>query len=211
VRHASTGESVGAGQDILTGAAPCYDVCAAHSLSLSLSRPLTARARSYRTRDGHVSVGALEPKFWSALVRALGLEEIEALAFAVGEEGRAARAKLQAALAQRSGEELRALLGPVDCCVEVVARPEGVLEGDPQLRARALLLDVQVGAQRVSERSLSLSLSPRRSPAASPPAAPQLRVPKTPLCMDGVRFRETCGPALGEHNEELLGPIRARL
>jgi hypothetical protein len=42
-------EKVGGGQDILCGKLPCYDI--------------------YRTKDGHIAVGALEPKFWTALCK----------------------------------------------------------------------------------------------------------------------------------------------
>lgn len=43
-RFEGTGESYASGTDILCGKFPCYDI--------------------YATLDGHVSVGALEPKFW---------------------------------------------------------------------------------------------------------------------------------------------------
>jgi alpha-methylacyl-CoA racemase len=48
-KHMVGGEEIGAGRDILCGSLPCYDI--------------------YATKDGHLAVGALEPKFWAALCK----------------------------------------------------------------------------------------------------------------------------------------------
>jgi crotonobetainyl-CoA:carnitine CoA-transferase CaiB-like acyl-CoA transferase len=58
--------------------------------------------RLYDCSDGKaLAVGALEPKFWSALVELLGLPELEGTGLDTGEEGRAAARAVQARFAEQ--------------------------------------------------------------------------------------------------------------
>lgn len=91
-----------AGARYLSGAYACYGV--------------------YRCADGHLSVGALEPRFWAALCEELGRPDLVPLQFVEAEQERI-RAELSAifASAGRDGWERR--LGKLDVCVEPVRTP----------------------------------------------------------------------------------------
>lgn len=109
------------GGELLNGGAACYGI--------------------YRTKDGRfLSVGALEPKFWSAFNQAIGrpvdLSEL------VGDETVQARvrAELQAILEQKTRDEWEQLLVG-DVCVEPVLAPDE-LPRHPQHRARGLFFEL---------------------------------------------------------------------
>ncbi|HEX6537751.1 MAG TPA: CaiB/BaiF CoA-transferase family protein [Candidatus Dormibacteraeota bacterium] len=89
-----------AGQTLLNGRYPCY--------------------RVYRCADGAVSVAALEPKFWTALVAALGLAHLGGDGFAEGAEGARVAAEVQSALMGRTRAELAELGADADVCCEPV-------------------------------------------------------------------------------------------
>ena len=61
--------------------------------------------RIYRCADGQdLIVGALEPKFWAALMDLLDLQELDGFAFALGEDGAMAAKKVEKALASHPRE-----------------------------------------------------------------------------------------------------------
>ncbi|MGH9323082.1 MAG: CaiB/BaiF CoA transferase family protein [Vicinamibacteria bacterium] len=71
----------------------------------------------YRTRDGgELSVGALEPKFWTAFCAAIGRPDLESR---MGDPE--ARAEVQAVLAERDLAYWTGRFRRVDACVEVVS------------------------------------------------------------------------------------------
>jgi crotonobetainyl-CoA:carnitine CoA-transferase CaiB-like acyl-CoA transferase len=93
--------------------------------------------RVYACADGHVTLAAIEPKFWANFCNAVGrsdwiARQDEALpqTALIGE--------LAALFAGGSRADWEALLGPVDCCFAVVLTPEE-MPGHPQLAARGLL------------------------------------------------------------------------
>jgi crotonobetainyl-CoA:carnitine CoA-transferase CaiB-like acyl-CoA transferase len=116
----ATGDVPQAGSLTLNGRYPCY--------------------RMYRCADGAVSVAALEPKFWSALVAALGLPHLDGAAFAEGAEGDRVAAELQHALLARSRAEVAALGDGGDVCCEPVLSV-GEVFAHPQVVARDMLLE----------------------------------------------------------------------
>lgn len=116
---------LGGGRDLLIGAVPCYGV--------------------YRTKDGYLSVGGIEPKFWMGLCAALELPELADRGLDSGAAGDEVRALLSAKLASRTTDEWAAALAPLDVCVEPVRAPEEVL-ADPSF-AR---VDVVVGDTTVA-------------------------------------------------------------
>ena len=89
-----------AGQTLLNGRYPCY--------------------RTYRCADGAVSVAALEPKFWRALVAALGLSHLGDDQFAEDDEGARVAAEVQSAFMQRTRAEVAQLGADADVCCEPV-------------------------------------------------------------------------------------------
>lgn len=111
---AATGKAPVHGESVLKGRYACY--------------------RLYECADGrYVAVGALEPKFWAALCRALGCDQFVADQFAEG----ARRQEIIAALAHifrgRAAEEWFELLRPADCCVTPVRDAAGDMPVVPRL------------------------------------------------------------------------------
>jgi crotonobetainyl-CoA:carnitine CoA-transferase CaiB-like acyl-CoA transferase len=109
-RAIDANETLGAGRDLLVGRVPCYGV--------------------YPTRDGFISVGALEPKFWSALVGALELPALADRAYDEGEAGDDVRAQLARVFASRTSDAWAVHFEHVDACVEVVCTPESAFDDD---------------------------------------------------------------------------------
>ena len=123
---ADGGRVAARGDDLLTGGVPCYGV--------------------YETRDGRwLAVGALEAKFWRALCRTIGREDLVAAQFATGEAGERAREALAAVLATRTRDEWTSVFAGVDCCVSPVLTFAEAL-ADPQFTARGMVRSVE-GAQ----------------------------------------------------------------
>jgi crotonobetainyl-CoA:carnitine CoA-transferase CaiB-like acyl-CoA transferase len=102
--------------ELLGGGAPCY--------------------RIYRTKDGApISVGALEPKFWHALVAALGAPELAERNHLVSEESAEITARLAAIFASKTRQEWIDVFASVDACVEPVLTFTQTKQ-HPQWRAR---------------------------------------------------------------------------
>jgi alpha-methylacyl-CoA racemase len=121
--YLATGTVPGPGHNILTGRYACYAV--------------------YRCADdGFVAVGAIEPRFYANLCKALGCEQWtdKQLDDAAQPE---IRADFAAAFATRDRDDWVAELGPADCCVSAVATVPEIAE-DAAFRER----DVFVTAHR---------------------------------------------------------------
>lgn len=77
--------------------------------------------RVYRTKDDqYFSVGSLEPKFWHAMISAMGLPELANVSHVGGPGAREATDKLAAVFATKTRAEWTAILGPADACCEPV-------------------------------------------------------------------------------------------
>jgi alpha-methylacyl-CoA racemase len=112
------GHSFVRGQELLDGSRPCYGV--------------------YACKDGHLAVGALEPKFWVKFLAAIDLEGLDDLGLDGGESGQKTRDIVQQRLREKTRDEWMQILKDVDCCVEPVYHMNEV-DGDPQHRARSML------------------------------------------------------------------------
>jgi alpha-methylacyl-CoA racemase len=130
----------------------------------------------------------LEPKFWSGFCKAIGRSDLIALQFLDSEEELTrVKAQVQSVLSQRSSDEWREVFTKHDCCVELISLPEGNGARDQQLRARGV--DLIINFEDPNERLLC---------------------PKTPLRMTGVTPSTQRGPALGEHNKEILDGLKKK-
>jgi crotonobetainyl-CoA:carnitine CoA-transferase CaiB-like acyl-CoA transferase len=110
------------GSELLNGGAACYGV--------------------YRTREGRfLSVGALEPKFWTAFNSAIGRKVDLAELIAPPAEQERVRAEIQAILETRTRDEWEAVFAGCDACVEPVLAPDE-LERHPQHAARGLFFSI---------------------------------------------------------------------
>ncbi len=107
--YAATGELPARGDGVLTGRYACY--------------------RVYEASDARwIAVGALEPKFWQALCRAIGCEQFASHQFAEDPLRLEIIAELARIFRTRTAEEWFQLLGPADVCVTPVRNIADVAE-----------------------------------------------------------------------------------
>jgi alpha-methylacyl-CoA racemase len=137
--------------------------------------------RPYACRDGWVTLGALEPKFWQAWCRGVGREDLVERQFdAPGSE---AHAEVERIFLERTREDWRSFAADHDCCLEPVLDLDEALDSE-LVRARRMVVELdQPGAGAVRLLGVPVKLS--RTPGA--PAGP--------------------GPVLGEHTGEVLASL----
>ena len=151
----------GSAQSELSGTHACYNV--------------------YRCRDGrYLAVGALEPKFWEALCRALGHEDRLNSQWRGGDEQRELVSLFESTFATRDRDEWVRALAPIDACVEPVLDLE---EAIAQEQARPVIWSQPTGKTRFDTVGAPFRLS------------------ETPA---GLR-RPAPGP--GQHTDEVLGEL----
>ena len=136
--------------------------------------------RPYRCADGYVTLGALEPKFWSAWCRGVGREDLVPHQFAA--PGSDPHAAVQAIFAERTREDWRRFASEHDCCLEPVLELDEVLDSE-LVAAREMVVELE---QPGAERPVRL-------------LAPPVKLSRTPA--DGNRGP---GPTLGEDTEAVL-------
>jgi alpha-methylacyl-CoA racemase len=136
--------------------------------------------RPYKCADGYVTLGALEPKFWSAWCIGIGREDL--LGHAFDPPGSDAHAAVCDVFARRTRAQWGEFAAEHDCCLEPVLELDEVLDSE-LVRARSMVIGLgQPGAIRpVNLLGVPIKLS--RTPG------------------DGARAP---GPALGEHTDEVL-------
>ena len=118
----ATGELPVRGEGRLNGGWVCYQV--------------------YEAADGgHVTLGALEPRFWANFCRLVGREDLVGLQYASGETRDRVEAELCALFRTRSRDEWVRLLHEADVCAGPVLGVDEVVR-DPQFRARGLFQEV---------------------------------------------------------------------
>ena len=121
------GEELGRGDQRLAGRYACY--------------------RVYECKDGgSYSVGALEPKFWTELCRAVMKPELVELQFATGAEGVRAHQEMEGVFRSKSRKEWEQELAGLDVCCEPVLDLEEVAS-HPQIAARALISNSPAGVE----------------------------------------------------------------
>jgi alpha-methylacyl-CoA racemase len=152
-----TGEEPHRGEMPLSGAYACYGV--------------------YECADGRwLTVGALEPQFWTALCTALELPDLVHTQFGPPDRQAEMRDRLSQAFASRPRDEWLGALSSIEACVGPVNSPAEAF-GDAQVAHRGLVAEVD--GRRVG--------------------------PASPFVMDGERLaRVTPAPGLGEHTDEVL-------
>jgi crotonobetainyl-CoA:carnitine CoA-transferase CaiB-like acyl-CoA transferase len=134
--------------------------------------------RPYACKDGYVTLGALEPKFWQAWCRGVGREDLIGRQFE--RPGSDAHAEVERIFLDRTRAEWREFASQHDCCLEPVLDLDEALDSE-LVRAREMVVEIdQPGAGSV--RQLGVPVKMGRTPGA----------PQGP------------GPALGEHTDEVL-------
>jgi crotonobetainyl-CoA:carnitine CoA-transferase CaiB-like acyl-CoA transferase len=135
--------------------------------------------RPYACRDGWVTLGALEPKFWQAWCRGVGRDDLIEKQFE--RPGSDTHAEVERIFLERTRDEWQAFASEHDCCLEPVLDLDEALDSE-LVRAREMVLDLeQPGAER-PVRQLGVPIKLDRTPGA----------PQGP------------GPGLGEHTDEVL-------
>lgn len=134
--------------------------------------------RPYACRDGHVTLGALEPKFWRAFCVGVGREDLVERQF--DQPGSEAHAEVERIFLARTRDEWTAFAADHDCCLEPVLALDEALDSE-LVRVREMVVEVeQPGAGAVRQLGVPVKLS--RTPGR--PAGP--------------------GPGLGEHTADAL-------
>ncbi len=136
----------------------------------------------YRTKDGKfMALGALEPKFWEAFLRAIGREDLIDEAYSPAVDGERGYEELKKEFLSRTQEEWVELLKGVDACCEPVRSVAEVVE-DPHFKKREVFF--------VSDY----------------PSEGRIYQMRTPVLMDGVEKQpyRTNPPKWGEHTREVL-------
>jgi crotonobetainyl-CoA:carnitine CoA-transferase CaiB-like acyl-CoA transferase len=137
----------------------------------------------YETADGkYLSVGSMEPHFWSGLCKALNKEHLIKNHFSTGPEGKKTIQELKDAFLTKTLDEWMGLLGPLGLCITPVLSLKEALE-QPHAKFRNVL--VSGGPNEPGLRQLN---SPIKGPGIDEPLAQS-------------------GPKLGEHNLEVLMEI----
>jgi alpha-methylacyl-CoA racemase len=136
--------------------------------------------RPYACADGHVTLGALEPKFWSAFCRGVDREDL--LEHAFDPPGSDAHAEVEAIFKARTREQWRQFATEHDTCLEPVLDLDEAL-GSDLVRAREMVMTLE---QPGSERPVKLLGTP-------------IKLSRTPA--DPARAP---GPSLGQDTDEIL-------
>ena len=136
--------------------------------------------RPYECADGWVTLGALEPKFWSAWCRGVGREDLLDQAFE--RPGSEAHAAVQAVFRARTRAEWTAFAAEHDCCLEPVLGLDEALDSE-LVRARAMVVGLDQPGATEPVRLLGLPVK-----LSATPGDPNRRP----------------GPALGEHTHAVL-------
>jgi len=157
--YLADGRVPGRGSESLTGGFVCY--------------------RPYACADGHVTMAALEPKFWAAFCHGVGREDLFGKAF--DPPGSDAHGEVAAVFAARTRAEWKAFADEHDCCLEPVLDLGEALNSD-LVREREMVLELDQPGATEPVRLLSHPVKLSRTPG----------IPQGP------------GPALGEHTREVL-------
>jgi alpha-methylacyl-CoA racemase len=161
-KYLADGAAPGRGELELAGGVVCY--------------------RPYACRDGWVTLGALEPKFWQEWCRGVGREDLVEKQFE--RPGSEAYAEVERIFLERTREEWRAFGSEHDCCLEPVLSLDEALDSE-LVQAREMVLGVRQPGAKAPVRLLGVPVKLSRTPGA--PAGP--------------------GPALGEHTEQVLASL----
>jgi crotonobetainyl-CoA:carnitine CoA-transferase CaiB-like acyl-CoA transferase len=121
---------------------------------------------AYLTKDGEVmSLGALEPKFWSEFCRGVSLGT-DASDFVPGPHQGALKAKLVGIFASKTRAEWEAFSRAHDCCLEPALRPDE-LRNDAHLRARGVFFEMDSPWGKLTQ--MRTPLTPTDARFAPPP------------------------------------------
>jgi crotonobetainyl-CoA:carnitine CoA-transferase CaiB-like acyl-CoA transferase len=127
--------------------------------------------RPYACKDGWVSLGALEPKFWQAWCRGVGREDLVARQFEA--PGSDAHAEVERVFLERTRDEWQAFASEHDCCLEPVLDLDEALESD-LVHAREMVVSIAQPGVAEPVRQLGVPVKMSRTPGAPQGPGPVL-------------------------------------
>lgn len=157
----ATGQVPERGSDTLSGKFACYNI--------------------YETSDGrHLSLGALELKFWVNTCQTLGREDLIALHRASGESQEKCIAEVREIFKTKTAHEWLEIFASTDACLMLINNVSEAVN-DPQVIQRGLVIEIDhPKAGKLKQIANPVKLSETPAEAFLPP------------------------PGLGEHNEEIV-------
>ncbi len=159
--YMNTGKAPRPGHSTLDGGLPCYNI--------------------YETKDGkHVTLGALEPKFWHTFCTHVGHLELLPFHMPVGPgEREQAMDMLRAIFKTKTRDEWVAELGETDACIGPVYSIDEALN-DPHAQSRGISVSSGAGAETFQT------------------------LPSFPSISENDHEQRYAPPTIGEHTAELL-------
>jgi alpha-methylacyl-CoA racemase len=136
--------------------------------------------RPYACKDGWVTLGALEPKFWQAWCKGVGREDLIDKQFE--KPGSEAHEQVQEVFMARSRDEWERFGNEHECCLEPVLELDEAL-GSELVRAREMVVAIEQPGVEAEVRQLGVPVKLARTPG---------------------RHDRLPGPSLGEHTEQVL-------
>jgi len=161
------GKSPVPSKEMITGQFACYNV--------------------YKTKDGrYMSLGALEPQFWTAFCKAVGRDDLIKEQFAPSRIADEIIAEVEGIFAKHTREEWIELLKNVDCCCEPVNNFDETFS-HPQVLHRNMVVEMEHPTEGTF-RMLNFPGKFSETPA-------EMKIPP---------------PSLGQHTEEILEELKIR-
>jgi crotonobetainyl-CoA:carnitine CoA-transferase CaiB-like acyl-CoA transferase len=127
--------------------------------------------RPYACADGHVTLGALEPKFWQAWCRGVGREDLIEKQFEA--PGSEAHAEVERIFLERSRDEWQQFASQHDCCLEPVLGLDEALDSE-LVRAREMVVAIDQPGVAEPVRQLGVPVKMSRTPGAPQGPGPVL-------------------------------------
>jgi alpha-methylacyl-CoA racemase len=127
--------------------------------------------RPYACKDGWVSLGALEPKFWQAWCHGVGREDLVVRQFEA--PGSDAHAEVERVFLERTRDEWQAFASEHDCCLEPVLDLDEALESD-LVHAREMVVSIAQPGVAEPVRQLGVPVKMSRTPGAPQGPGPVL-------------------------------------
>jgi crotonobetainyl-CoA:carnitine CoA-transferase CaiB-like acyl-CoA transferase len=151
----------------------------------------------YECADGRsVSLGALEPKFWTGFCQMAGKPEWLPLQFPTGDEKRKVREEIAGLFKTKPREEWLKLAEVHDICLSSIHEMED-LETDPQLRARHMIIETEhEGGQKLKGVGIPIKFS--ESKPDKPEPAPALGQNSMEILKELGYSHERIGDLLGK-------------
>jgi len=127
--------------------------------------------RPYACKDGWVTLGALEPKFWQAWCRGVGREDLIEKQFEAPSSD--AHAEVERVFLERTRDEWQAFASEHDCCLEPVLALDEALESE-LVRAREMIVSIDQPGVAEPVRQLGVPVKLSRTPGAPQGPGPAL-------------------------------------